>query len=73
MKESSGNGAPLSVGAVCGETREGASLLGKPSNVIYKALEMGVCFHGGGGPACGGTWRDAPFLGPSKEGRNICL
>ena len=47
MKEGSGKGASLSVGALLGEPSGGAPLLGTPKDVQGKDLEMGVCFQRG--------------------------
>jgi len=42
-----------------------APLLGTPKDMPIKALEMGVCFHGG--PILG-NMGVGPFIGPSREG-----
>jgi len=65
MKEGSANGASLSVGALWGEPKGRAPLLGAPKDVPSKALEMGIYFHRG--PVLG-NMGEAPFLGSSREG-----
>jgi len=62
IKDGSGNGESVSVGAVCEEPGARALLLGTATDMPSKALEMGVCFYK---TPSGGTWRGAPFLGPS--------
>jgi len=47
-----------------GTLREG-SFTGDPERYVKEGLEMGVCFHRG--PAVGGTWSGASFLGPSYQ------
>ena len=47
IKEVSGNGASLSVGALRGEAGGRTPLLGTLKDRLIKTLEMGVCFHGG--------------------------
>ena len=54
MKEGSGNGASLSVGALWGEPRGRAPLLGTLKDVLSKALETGDCFYTG--PDLGNMW-----------------
>jgi hypothetical protein len=39
--------------------------------MLIKALEMGVCFHRV--PDFGEHERDAPFLGPLREGKNFVI
>ena len=65
MKEGSGNEATLSVGALWGEPRGRAPLLGTPKDMLSKALEMGVCLHRG---PFWRIWGDVPLLGSSREG-----
>ena len=50
---------------------KGAPLLGTPKDMLSKALEMVVCFHGG--PRFWGTWSDALFLGPLREGNKFFI
>jgi hypothetical protein len=47
MKEASGNGASLSVGALWGEPGGRAPLVGTPKDMPSKGLEMGIYFHRG--------------------------
>jgi len=47
MKEGSGNGAALSVGALRGEPGGRATLLGTPKDMLSMGQEMGDCFHTG--------------------------
>jgi len=44
MKDGSGNGTSLSVGAVRGESEERSPLLETPKDMLSKALEMDSCF-----------------------------
>jgi hypothetical protein len=67
MKEGSGNGASLSVGALRGEPVGRAPLLEIPKDMLSKALEMRVFFRRG--PVLG-NMGEAPFLGPSRERSN---
>jgi len=66
MKEGSGNSASLSEV----ETGGRAPLLGTPKFMPIKALEMGVCFHGGPILENMGV---GSFIGPSREGRNLFI
>jgi len=66
MKEDSRNGTSLCKRALWREPGTRAPLLETPKDMLIKALEMGVCFYRV--PCFGGTWREAPFLGPLREG-----
>jgi len=69
MKEGSGYGASLSVGALWGEPGGKAPLLGtlKDMLMLWKCPSVSI-----GGPFWGTQW-DIPFLGPSREGWNFYL
>jgi len=49
---------------LCEGNLEGGSFTGDPENMLSKALEMDICFHGG--HAFGET--EGAFLGPLREG-----
>ena len=71
VKEGTRNRASLSEGALWGEPGGMAPLLGTPKDMLSKTLEMGGCFHK---VPVFGERRDAPFLGPLREGKKFrCL
>jgi len=71
MKEGSRNGAALSPRQLHERNLEGGLLLRNPKDMLSKALELSVCFHRV--LILWGTWRDAPFLRPLKEGKNFFI
>jgi hypothetical protein len=71
IKEGSRTGASLSEGALWREPVGNAPLLRTAKDMLSKALVMGDCFHRV--PCFGGTWMDAPFLGPLREGINFFI
>jgi len=62
--------ASLSKGALQGEPGGRAPLLGTPKDMLSKALEMGMFPYK---PRFWGTWRDTPFLGSLRKGKNFFI